>query len=223
MAHWKGYASKIKGTDRQKAHAYSSTQHLASATLLSSDLPKRQRSEAKLVTQVSLCLIAVCFSPFRTALTVCTLPPSCFPLFLLLLPVFVIFCVNRWLCGWSDLWIKSSASSSSSSWSPGPCSWVCSSQLWYRFSFFWFTLCCWHWHYSRFQKLTTSFCFCRFIMKVFKSSRWPVTSSMRPCQTIPNGLSMSIYSIFFIWKCFFTWVYNFLPTQRLFLSFSVLI
>lgn len=38
---------------------------------------------------------------------------------------------RRSLSGWSDLWIKSSASSSSSSWLRGPSSWLCCSPPWY--------------------------------------------------------------------------------------------
>lgn len=47
-----------------------------------------------------------------------------------LCPPLLFICAPRWLCGWSDLWIKSSVSSSSSSWSQGPCSWLCCSLLW---------------------------------------------------------------------------------------------
>lgn len=48
--------------------------------------------------------------------------------------------LRRWSCGWSDLWIRSSASSSSSCWCRGRSSWLCCSPPWYRFYFFYSSL-----------------------------------------------------------------------------------
>lgn len=86
-------------------------------------------------TQVSPCVWSLYVSNlFRIILTLYPHPVTSLPSFLLFLlhlfpppPLYV----RRWSCGWSDPWIKSSASSSSSSWSQGRCSWLCCSLLWY--------------------------------------------------------------------------------------------
>lgn len=107
----------------------------------------------------------------------------------------------RWSCGWSSHWIKSSASSLSSSWSQGRCSWLCCSLLWYSFNFFWFI----SQHFVDVDIVLDTkqlFFLCRFIMKVFISSRWPVISSTRLLLTIQSGLSMTVYSLTFVFFTF---------------------
>lgn len=83
-------------------------------------------------TGFSMCLITACFQPLQNCTDfVSILSPPCVPPSISsgLCPLYVC----RWSYGWSDLWIKSSASSSSSSWSQGPCSWLCCSPLWFLF------------------------------------------------------------------------------------------
>lgn len=118
--------------------------------------------------------------------------------------------LRRWSCGWSDLWIRSSASSSSSCWCRGRSSWLCCSPPWYRFftpPSHWtsaselmhlFIIVC-----SQFMKANqlTYVCFLlangpfynlpRSTMKVRTSSTLLVTSSMRPCQTTQSGPGMT--------------------------------
>lgn len=150
-------------------------------------------------TGFSMCLITVCFQPLQNWTDfVSFTPPTPFSSISSCLSVHLLSLhVRRWSCGWSDRLIKSSASSSSSSWSQGRCSWVSCSPLWYCF-------CSFLNHFAAFQRpwhslgWHSNYYLSRSIMKVLTSSRWPVTSSTRLCLTIQNGPSMTVYPIFYV-------------------------